>query len=75
MLDGLLSYALRRPVLGRNACLALFVGTVLVTVNLSGRIAEEGWTSELAFRAAFNYLIPFLVATSSAAMNRPPAER
>lgn len=75
MLDGLLSYALRRPVLGRNACLALFVGTVLVTVNLSGRIAEEGWTRELALRTAFNYLIPFLVSTLSAAVNRPPAQK
>lgn len=71
MIDDILSHAFTRPVLIRNGFIALAVGTVLVTANLSGRIAEEGWTSALLLQAAFNYLVPFIVSTLSAAANRP----
>ncbi|TBR20952.1 HEAT repeat domain-containing protein [bacterium] len=65
------AYALSPRVLFRNAAIAAGIGSVLVAVNLSGRIRAEGWTAELLLRGAFNYVIPFVVSTVSAAANRP----
>jgi hypothetical protein len=42
---------------------AVLVGTVLVAINQSAAIAEDGLTGDIAWRVALTYMVTFCVAT------------
>ena len=68
---GVLRYVLSPGVVKRSACISLVVGTVLSIANQYEALASGQVTSRLIVKVAFNFLVPFVVASTSAALNRP----
>ena len=68
---GVVRYVLTRSVLRRSACISLVVGTVLSVANQYEALGSGHVTSRLIVKVAFNFLVPFVVASTSAALNRP----
>ena len=68
---GLFRYVLTRSVLKRSACISLLVGTVLSIANQYEALASGQVTSRVIAKVAFNFLVPLVVASTSAALNRP----
>lgn len=60
----------RGNVLRRNLLIALVVGSVLSTVNQMAFLLGGPITPGVLLKIAFNYLVPFTVASVSASLNR-----
>lgn len=67
---GALKFALRGNVLKRNLTVALGVGCLLSLANQLDVIRDQPFTLRIGLKIFFNFLIPFLVSSASAAMNR-----
>lgn len=65
-----LVFAARPLVLRRSASIALLVGTVLSAANQGETVLRGPWTAGLLAKVVFNYLVPFVVSSASAAANR-----
>lgn len=65
-----ISYVLRGRVLRRNLVIAVAVGILLSLTNQLGVILSERWTLRLAVKILINFVIPFVVASVSSAINR-----
>ena len=63
-------YALRPKVLKRSLTIALVVGCTLSFLNQMDFIFKGHFTARLALKLAANFLVPFLVSSVSAAINR-----
>ena len=70
--DNALAYVFSRPVLRRNLTIALIVGCVLSVANQYDLLLRAPLTASLLVKLFFNFLVPFIVSSSSAAVNRPP---
>ncbi len=70
-----LRFVLSRRVFRRNLLIALAVGFVLSLANQLDVILREPSTAPLAVKLFFNFLIPFIVSSISAAINREPREK
>lgn len=66
-----LGYALSPGVLCRSAAIAFVVGTLLSAANQAGVIMRGPMTPGLLAKILFNYAVPFVVSSVSAAANRP----
>jgi hypothetical protein len=67
---GVLGYVFSAKVLKRSILIALVVGTVLSAANQLDVILREPMSPRLCAKIFFNYLVPFLVSSVSAAFNR-----
>ena len=70
--DSALAYVFSGPVLRRNLTIALIVGCVLSIANQYDLLLRVPLTASLLVKLFFNFLVPFIVSSSSAAVNRPP---
>jgi hypothetical protein len=59
-----------RSVIRRNLFISLIVGCVLSGANQYDVIARASFTAKLGMKIFFNFLIPFIVSSASAAANR-----
>lgn len=67
---GAIRYAAQPFVLRRSALIAFVVGILLTAANHLDTLMSHPFTGRLAVKMAFNFLIPFLVSSASAAVNR-----
>lgn len=67
---GALAYATRSAVMRRSASISLIVGTLLSAANQGGIILRGPWSMGLFAKIVFNFLVPFIVSSVSAAANR-----
>lgn len=65
-----LAYAARPAVLRRSTAIALIVGAVLSAANQGAVLLRGPWTAGLFAKVLFNCLVPFIVSSVSAAVNR-----
>jgi putative flippase GtrA len=65
-----LAYSFRGRVLKRNLIIALVVGIVLSVANQFDVLLTQPWTPRLGVKIFFNFLIPFVVSSASAWVNR-----
>lgn len=65
-----LAYAARPAVLRRSAVIALIVGAVLSAANQGAVLLRGPWTTGLFVKVLFNCLVPLVVSSVSAAVNR-----
>lgn len=65
-----LRYVFRPPVVQRNLCIALVVGALLSAANQLDVVLREPMSARLGAKIFFNFLIPFIVSSASAALNR-----
>jgi hypothetical protein len=63
-------YALAPAVLRKNLVVAAIVGTLLTIVNQADTLASSPLDSLLITKVFFNYLIPLVVSSTGAALNR-----
>lgn len=63
-------YVLSPNVVRRNLLIAAIVGCALSVANQYEVIARAQFTSSLGVKVFFNFLIPFIVSSISAAVNR-----
>jgi len=63
-------YVFTRDVLWRNGIVAIAVGCLLTLVNQLDVMLSQPFSAQLAMKVFFNFLIPFVVSSASAAMNR-----
>jgi len=68
--ESALRFVTRRPVLRRNLLVALVVGSILSLVNQVDLVLRGELTLGLLVKVAFNYLVPFIVASIGAALSR-----
>jgi hypothetical protein len=61
-------YVFRRDVFKQNSLIALVVGCLLTLTNQLDVMLTQPFTARLATKILFNFLIPFLVSSISAAM-------
>lgn len=66
----MLTCAARPAVLKRSAAIALVVGAVLSAANQGAVLLRGPWTAGLFAKVLFNCLVPFIVSSVSAAVNR-----
>jgi len=66
-----LRYLLRGSVLGRSLLIALAVGCLLSAANQYDVILRGPRDGRLGLKIVMNFLIPFVVASLSAVVNRP----
>ena len=64
-------YALQPSVLRRSRTIAAIVGLVLSTINQADVILHGPFTRVLALKLTLNFVVPFVVSSVSAAVNRP----
>lgn len=67
-------YAFSRPVLKRNLLIAAIVGCALSLSNQYDAFWSRQITSRLAVKVLMNFIIPFVVSTVSAVLNRQVEE-
>ena len=67
---GALAYVFRWKVFWRSMTIAAIVGCLLSTTNQLDVVLREPFTVRLAVKIGLNFLIPFVVASVSAALNR-----
>lgn len=67
---GALKFVLSGEVLRRNLMVALVVGCVLSIANQLDVILNQPFTFRIGLKLLFNFLIPFIVSSASAAINR-----
>jgi hypothetical protein len=67
-------YVFSSEVLKRNGLLALVVGCLLTLTNQLDVLLTHPFTPLFAMKIFFNFLIPFVVSSAAAALNRrcPP---
>jgi hypothetical protein len=65
-----LRYVFSRGVLRRNLLIALVVGTLLSAANQWDVVLREPMSARLGAKIFFNFVIPFVVSSVSAALNR-----
>ncbi len=65
-----LAYLFRGRVLRRNLIITLVVGIVLSVANQFEVLLTQAWTPRLGVKIFFNFLIPFVVSSASAWVNR-----
>ncbi|MCA1602004.1 MAG: hypothetical protein LC776_10310 [Acidobacteria bacterium] len=70
-----LRFVFSRRVFRRNLLVALAVGCVFSLAHQLDVILREPFTAPLAVKLFFNFLIPFIVSSISAAINREPREK
>jgi len=70
-LSEILLYTFSRQVVRRSLTIAMIVGCILSIVNQYDVLAHGPFTSRLWTRLFFNFLVPFAVSSTSAAVNRP----
>jgi len=68
---GALAYVFSQRVVGRSLAVAAVVGLILSLVNQGDVLIREPLTQGIALKLFFNFLVPFVVASVSAALNRP----
>jgi len=68
---GALRYVLRKEVVRRCGLIAIVVGCVLTAANHYDALLFGPFTAKLAAKIAVNFIVPFVVSSTSAAMNRP----
>ena len=66
-----LTFIFRPPVVWRNLAIAAIVGCILSVANQFDVILRGPINARLYLRIAFNFLVPFVVSSVSAAANRP----
>jgi len=59
-----------RPLLQRSTLIALVVGSVLVAINQGDGLVAGRWDMALLWKVPLTYLVPFVVATWGALINR-----
>lgn len=67
----MLQYAFSRKVLVRSVTISLVVGSLLTATNQYEVLLRGPYTRSLLVKVVFNFLVPFLVSSVSAAVNRP----
>jgi hypothetical protein len=65
-----LRYVFSAAVLKRNASLALIVGCLLTLANQLDILLSQPFTSRMGTKIFLNFVIPFVVSSISAAINR-----
>lgn len=70
-----LRYVLRKDVLRRCGLISLVVGCVLTAANQYDVLLHGPFTAKLAAKIMINFLVPFVVSSTSATMNRRSASR
>lgn len=65
-------YVFTREVLRRNSLIALGVGCLLTLANQFDVLWSGPFTQRLGAKVFINFLVPFVVSSASAAMNRQP---
>lgn len=70
-MPGALHYVTRPRVLRRSGTIALVVGCLLSAINQADTIWAGAFSAVVACKIAGNFLVPFVVASVSAALNRP----
>jgi len=65
-----LRYVFSRGVLRRNLFIALVVGTLLSAANQWDVVLREPMSARLGAKIFFNFVIPFVVSSVSAVLNR-----
>lgn len=68
--SGALRYILSAPVVWRNLLIAMIVGTLLSVANQFDVLLREPMTARTGAKIFFNFVIPFIVSSVSAALNR-----
>jgi hypothetical protein len=68
--SGVLAYIFSAAVLKRNVTIALIVGCVLSLANQYDLLLRTPMNTRLAAKIFFNFLVPFIVSSASAAANR-----
>ena len=63
-------YAFARDVLQRNSFIVLVVGSLLTLTNQVDVLLSGPFTVQLGAKVCINFLIPLVVYSASAAMNR-----
>lgn len=66
-----LRYVLRKEVVRRCTFIAMVVGCVLTAANHYDALLFGPFNAKLAAKIAVNFIVPFVVSATSAAMNRP----
>ncbi|OFW37634.1 MAG: hypothetical protein A3J28_07475 [Acidobacteria bacterium RIFCSPLOWO2_12_FULL_60_22] len=67
---GALAYIFSRRVARKSAILAAIVGSLLSLVNQADVLLREQVNARIAVKILFNFLVPFVVASVSALLNR-----
>ncbi len=68
--SGGIHYVFSPPVFKRNSLLAVIVGCLLTIANQLDVLLAQPFTFRLGTKIFFNFLIPFVVSTTSVLMNR-----
>jgi len=68
--DTFLAYAFSQGIFRKNLLIALIVGVVLTLANQFDVLFGQPWTPRLGFKIAFNFVIPFVVSSAAAWLNR-----
>jgi len=69
-IPGSIRYVFTPDVLWRNSIVAIAVGCLLTLVNQLDVMLSQPFSARLAMKVFFNFLIPFVVSSGSAAINR-----
>ena len=72
---GAIRCALSRHVVRRSVIIALVVGSLLTLGNHFDVLLSEPLTVRLGAKILMNFFIPFVVSSTSAAMNRQPSSQ
>ncbi len=67
---GSIAYIFSREVFRRNCVLAAVVGCLLTIANQLDVLLVQPFTFRLGTKILFNFLIPFVVSSTSALINR-----
>jgi hypothetical protein len=70
-LHEILLYTFSRRVVRRSLTIAMIVGCILSIVNQYDVLAHGPYVAKLWIKLFFNFLVPFVVSSTSAAVNRP----
>ncbi len=68
--SGSIAYVFSREVFRRNCALAAVVGCLLTVANQLDVLLAQPFSFRLGTKILFNFLIPFVVSSTSAAWNR-----
>jgi hypothetical protein len=63
-------FVFSRNVIHRNLFIAVVVGCILSGANQYDVIARTSFTAKLGLKIFFNFLVPFIVSSASAAVTR-----
>jgi hypothetical protein len=72
---GSIAYIFSREVFRRNCVLAVVVGCLLTIANQLDVLLSQPFSFRLGSKIVFNFLIPFVVSSTSTAWNRNSNKR